>query len=105
MAINVGAGADPRWSLISGDPYRLLIGGRLVPARDGTVFPPSEPPSPAGDELPGDLHRLVDGLAAVDDGRQAAGDAGRIRVAPDVVADRDAGGAGPDYRVLDGLGK
>ncbi|TAK01546.1 MAG: aldehyde dehydrogenase family protein [Chloroflexota bacterium] len=38
MAVNVQAGADPRWSLIAGDPYRLLIGGRLVPARDGAFF-------------------------------------------------------------------
>lgn len=38
MAIDVQAAADPRWALISKDPYRLLIGGRLVPARDGAVF-------------------------------------------------------------------
>jgi aldehyde dehydrogenase (NAD+) len=38
MAINVQPATDPRWSLISKDPYRLLIGGRLVPARDGAVF-------------------------------------------------------------------
>jgi len=43
MAVNVQAGADPRWSLISGDPYRLLIGGRLVAARDGAVFPSISP--------------------------------------------------------------
>ena len=38
MAVNVQAGADPRWSLISPTPYPLLIAGRLVPARDGAVF-------------------------------------------------------------------
>lgn len=38
MAINVQPTADPRWSLIGGEPYPLLIGGRLVPARDGAVF-------------------------------------------------------------------
>jgi len=38
MAINVQPATDPRWSLISKDPYRLLIGGRLVPARDDAVF-------------------------------------------------------------------
>ncbi len=43
MAINVEAATDPRWSLISADPYRLLIGGRLVPARDGAVFPSISP--------------------------------------------------------------
>ena len=43
MAVNVQAGADPRWSLISPEPYRLLIGGRLVPARDGAVFPSISP--------------------------------------------------------------
>lgn len=43
MAINVQPAADPRWSLISKDPYRLLIGGRLVPARDGAVFPSISP--------------------------------------------------------------
>ncbi len=43
MAMDVGVAADPRWSLISKDPYRLLIGGRLVPARDGAVFPSISP--------------------------------------------------------------
>ncbi|TAK01089.1 MAG: aldehyde dehydrogenase family protein, partial [Chloroflexota bacterium] len=38
MAVNVQPAADPRWALISRDPYPLLIGGRLVPARDGAVF-------------------------------------------------------------------
>jgi acyl-CoA reductase-like NAD-dependent aldehyde dehydrogenase len=38
MAIDVEAGADPRWSLIQGKPYELLIAGRLVSARDGAVF-------------------------------------------------------------------
>lgn len=35
--------ADPRWSLISAEPYPLLIGGRLVPARDGAAFPSISP--------------------------------------------------------------
>lgn len=43
MTINVQPAADPRWSLVSGDPYPLLIGGRLVPARDGAVFPSISP--------------------------------------------------------------
>ncbi|HSO30392.1 MAG TPA: aldehyde dehydrogenase family protein [Candidatus Sulfomarinibacteraceae bacterium] len=38
MAIDVGASADPRWSFIRGEPYPLLIGGRLVPSRDGAAF-------------------------------------------------------------------
>jgi acyl-CoA reductase-like NAD-dependent aldehyde dehydrogenase len=43
MAIQVQPAADPRWSLISKDPYPLLIGGRLVPAADGAVFPAISP--------------------------------------------------------------
>jgi acyl-CoA reductase-like NAD-dependent aldehyde dehydrogenase len=43
MAVNVQAGADPRWSLISPEPYQLHVGGRLVPARDGAVFPSISP--------------------------------------------------------------
>ncbi|HEX5591344.1 MAG TPA: aldehyde dehydrogenase family protein [Candidatus Limnocylindrales bacterium] len=43
MAINVQPTADARWSLISAEPYQLLIGGRLVPARDGAVFPSISP--------------------------------------------------------------
>src|SRR6185503_5238099 len=35
--------ADPRWSLVSPEPYPLLIGGRLVPAADGAVFPAVSP--------------------------------------------------------------
>jgi aldehyde dehydrogenase (NAD+) len=35
--------ADPRWSLVSQDPYPLLIAGRLVPAADGAVFPAISP--------------------------------------------------------------
>jgi acyl-CoA reductase-like NAD-dependent aldehyde dehydrogenase len=35
--------SDPRWSLISAEPYTLLIGGELVPARDGGVFPAISP--------------------------------------------------------------
>jgi acyl-CoA reductase-like NAD-dependent aldehyde dehydrogenase len=34
---------DPRWSLVSPEPYPLLIGGRLVPAADGAVFPAVSP--------------------------------------------------------------
>ena len=43
MAMHIEVAADPRWSLISKDPYRLLIGGRLLPARDGAVFPSISP--------------------------------------------------------------
>jgi acyl-CoA reductase-like NAD-dependent aldehyde dehydrogenase len=43
MAVHVQPAADPRWSLISREPYPLLIGGRLVPARDGAVFPAISP--------------------------------------------------------------
>ena len=43
MAINVETAADPRWSLISRDPYRLLIGGRLVPARGRRGLPVDQP--------------------------------------------------------------
>ena len=43
MAMQVEPAADPRWSLISADPYPLLIGGRLVPAADGAVFPAISP--------------------------------------------------------------
>ncbi|HEX9549682.1 MAG TPA: aldehyde dehydrogenase family protein, partial [Candidatus Limnocylindrales bacterium] len=43
MAVNVQPAADPRWGLISRDPYPLLMGGRLVPARDGAVFPSISP--------------------------------------------------------------
>jgi acyl-CoA reductase-like NAD-dependent aldehyde dehydrogenase len=35
--------ADPRWALVSKDPYPLLIGGRLVPAADGAAFPAISP--------------------------------------------------------------
>ena len=34
---------DPRWSLVSAEPYPLLIGGKLVPAADGAVFPAISP--------------------------------------------------------------
>ncbi len=34
---------DPRWSLVSPDPYPLLIGGRLLAAADGAVFPAISP--------------------------------------------------------------
>jgi acyl-CoA reductase-like NAD-dependent aldehyde dehydrogenase len=40
---SVDVAADPRWSLISPEPYPLLIGGRLVPAADGAVFPAISP--------------------------------------------------------------
>jgi acyl-CoA reductase-like NAD-dependent aldehyde dehydrogenase len=43
MALQVEPAADPRWSLISPDPYPLLIGGRLVSAADGAVFPAISP--------------------------------------------------------------
>lgn len=48
MAINIRPTADPfasdpRWGLVSDLPYPLLIGGRLVPARDGAVFPAVSP--------------------------------------------------------------
>ncbi len=35
--------ADPRWANVSQEPYPLLIGGRLVPAADGAVFPAISP--------------------------------------------------------------
>ena len=38
MALNAPIAADPRWSLISKEPYGLLIGGEIRPARDGAVF-------------------------------------------------------------------
>lgn len=43
MAVNLESSVDPRWSQIRKDPYQLLIGGRLVPARDGAVFPSISP--------------------------------------------------------------
>ena len=43
MATQAQPAADPRWSLISPEPYPLLIGGRLVPAADGAVFPAISP--------------------------------------------------------------
>ena len=43
MAVNVEASVDPRWSQIHKEPYQLLIGGRLVSARDGAVFPSISP--------------------------------------------------------------
>ena len=43
MAMQVEPAADPRWSLVSADPYPLLIGGQLVPAVDGAVFPAISP--------------------------------------------------------------
>jgi betaine-aldehyde dehydrogenase len=43
MAMRVEPAADPRWSLVSEEPYPLLIGGRLVPAADGAVFPAISP--------------------------------------------------------------
>jgi acyl-CoA reductase-like NAD-dependent aldehyde dehydrogenase len=43
MTTQAELSADPRWSLISKEPYRLLIGGKLVPAADGAVFPAISP--------------------------------------------------------------
>jgi acyl-CoA reductase-like NAD-dependent aldehyde dehydrogenase len=43
MATQVEPAADPRWSSVSAQPYPLLIGGRLVPAADGAVFPAISP--------------------------------------------------------------
>ena len=43
MTVETPTAADPRWSLISAEPYPLLIGGRLVPAADGAVFPAISP--------------------------------------------------------------
>jgi acyl-CoA reductase-like NAD-dependent aldehyde dehydrogenase len=43
MALQIEPAADPRWSLVSPEPYPLLIGGRLVPAADGAVFPAISP--------------------------------------------------------------
>jgi acyl-CoA reductase-like NAD-dependent aldehyde dehydrogenase len=43
MAMQVEPAADPRWALISADPYGLLIDGRTVPAADGAVFPAISP--------------------------------------------------------------
>jgi len=43
MAMQVQPAADPRWSLVSEEPYLLLIGARLVPAADGAVFPAISP--------------------------------------------------------------
>ncbi len=48
-------GADPRWALVKADAYDLLIGGRLVPAADGAVFPAICPRDNAagGEDRPG----------------------------------------------------
>jgi acyl-CoA reductase-like NAD-dependent aldehyde dehydrogenase len=43
MAMQVEPAADPGWSWVSPEPYPLLIGGRLVPAADGAVFPAISP--------------------------------------------------------------
>jgi aldehyde dehydrogenase (NAD+) len=43
MTTQAELSADPRWSLISSEPYPLLIDGRLVPAADGAVFPAISP--------------------------------------------------------------
>ncbi len=43
MAMQVEPAADPRWSLVSEEPYPLLIDGRLLPAVDGAVFPAISP--------------------------------------------------------------
>jgi betaine-aldehyde dehydrogenase len=43
MAVQLDIASDPRWSMISAEPYPLLIDGRLVPAADGAVFPSISP--------------------------------------------------------------
>jgi acyl-CoA reductase-like NAD-dependent aldehyde dehydrogenase len=43
MTTQAELSADPRWSLIGKEPYRLLIGGKLVPAADGAAFPAISP--------------------------------------------------------------
>jgi acyl-CoA reductase-like NAD-dependent aldehyde dehydrogenase len=43
MATQVQPAADPRWSLIASEPYPLLIGGRLIAAADGAIFPAISP--------------------------------------------------------------
>ena len=43
MTTQIDVAADPRWSLVSPEPYPLLIGGKLVPAADGAVFPAISP--------------------------------------------------------------
>ncbi|HLE58813.1 MAG TPA: aldehyde dehydrogenase family protein [Candidatus Limnocylindria bacterium] len=64
---------DPRWAWISPDPYRLLIGGALVPAADGATF---EAISPRDDRAiarlslagPVDVDTAVRGARAAADG-------------------------------------
>jgi acyl-CoA reductase-like NAD-dependent aldehyde dehydrogenase len=46
---------DPRWKLISADPYPLLIGGKLRPAADGATF---EAVSPRDEQV---LARIANG--------------------------------------------
>jgi aldehyde dehydrogenase (NAD+) len=43
MQTKVDVTADPRWAQVSQEPYPLLIGGTLVPAADGGVFPAISP--------------------------------------------------------------
>jgi acyl-CoA reductase-like NAD-dependent aldehyde dehydrogenase len=43
MSVQADLAADPRWGLISADPYPLLIDGKLVQAADGAVFPSISP--------------------------------------------------------------
>jgi acyl-CoA reductase-like NAD-dependent aldehyde dehydrogenase len=43
MATLTDLSTDSRWSLVSTEPHPLLIGGRLVPAADGAVFPAISP--------------------------------------------------------------
>jgi acyl-CoA reductase-like NAD-dependent aldehyde dehydrogenase len=43
MATLTDISADPRWSVVSSQPYPLLIGGNLVAASDGAVFPAISP--------------------------------------------------------------
>jgi acyl-CoA reductase-like NAD-dependent aldehyde dehydrogenase len=84
--------ADPRWDLVRREPYRLLIGGRLVPAADGATFPAisprnDRPVAAIAQAGPADVEAAVRAArAAVDEGpwgRTTARDRGRalLRIA------------------------
>ncbi len=66
--------ADPRWSYVQRDPYPLLIGGRLVPAADGSTFPAisprnDQPVATIAQAGPADVEAAVRAArAAVDEG-------------------------------------
>jgi acyl-CoA reductase-like NAD-dependent aldehyde dehydrogenase len=83
---------DPRWALVRSDPYRLLVGGRLVPAADGATFPvisprDDRPIASIAQAGPADVEAAVAAArAAVDEGpwgRTTARDRGRalLRIA------------------------